>query len=98
MRARSRQGDDETHARIFPQSDRVPDHLWNVGNTVQRANANDSALDNRLWRVGDESGLNNNGKALALLLANRAQARLFPRPSGSLRPRARKTSCQAMRV
>ena len=26
---------------IFPQSARVPDHLWNAGNIVQRANAND---------------------------------------------------------
>src|SRR5262245_43581108 len=59
MRARSRQGDDESHARIFPQSDRVPDHLWNAGNIVQRANANDCALNKELWRVGDQSGLNN---------------------------------------
>jgi hypothetical protein len=38
---------------------------------------NDLASDNGLWTVCDENGLNNSGKGLELLLANRPRARLF---------------------
>jgi len=94
-----RTDDDESRARSASEVIESQIHLWNAGNTVQRANVNDLASDNGLWTVGDENGLNNNGKGLELLLANRPRARLFPIGHRALlRPRARKTSCQAMRV